>query len=127
MIAILATASLATAGLFLAQAGTATQIDNSIVQTDVAFEQLSNGEAQAAIVRLEAALLENAGDPALLINLGSAYTEIGDLERAATYYRAAATSEDRYWLELAGGQWVDSRTAARRALQTLEARGFALR
>ncbi len=121
MIAILA------AGMFLAQAGTATQIDNSVVQTDAAYEQLANGEARAAIVRLEAALQENARDPALLINLGSAYTEIGDLERAATSYRAAAESSDRYWLELADGQWVDSRSAARRALQTLEARGFALR
>ena len=120
-------AILAAAGLFLAQAGTATMIDDSVEQTDAAYEQLANGETQAAIVRLEAALMENPGDPALLINLGSAYVEVGDLERAATAYRAAADSEDRFRLELAGGQWVDSRTAARRALQTLEARGFALR
>jgi cytochrome c-type biogenesis protein CcmH/NrfG len=117
----------ATAGLFLAQAGTSLPIDDQVEQTDAAYEQLANGQAQAAIVRLEAALLENPGDPALLINLGSAYIGIGDLERAATSYRAAANSEDRYRLELADGQWVDSRTAARRALQTLEARGFALR
>ena len=50
MIAILA------ATLLLAQASTATLIDDSAEQTDAAYEQLSAGQAQAAIVRLEAAL-----------------------------------------------------------------------
>ncbi len=121
MIAILA------ASLLLAQASTATLYSDNAEQTDASYEQLAAGEAQAAIVRLEAALAENPGDPALLINLGSAYAETGDLDRAANAYRAAESSEERYRLELADGQWVDSRTAARRALQTLEARGFALR
>lgn len=120
-------AILAAAGILAIQAGSATLIDDSAADTDVAYEQLVAGEAQAAITRLEAVLLENPGDPALLINLGSAYAEIGNLEKAAEAYRAAATSEDRYLLELAGGEWVDSRIAARRALRTLEARGFALR
>lgn len=120
-------AILAAAGLLLAQSSTATLIEDGAEQTDAAYEQLANGETRAAITRLEAALAENPGDPALLINLGSAYAETGDLDRAAAAYRAAADSEDRYRLELADGQWVDSRTAARRALQTLEARGFALR
>lgn len=120
-------AILAAAGLMLTQASTAALYADGAEQTDAAYEQLAAGEARAAITRLEAALVENPGDPALLINLGSAYAETGDLDRAATAYRAAADSEDRYRLELADGQWVDSRTAARRALQTLEARGFALR
>jgi len=120
-------AILAAAGLMLSQASSATLMGANAEQTDAAYEQLANGEAQTAIVRLEAALAENPGDPALLINLGSAYVETGDLDRAAAAYRAAESSQDRYRLELADGQWVDSRTAARRALQTLEARGFALR
>jgi len=119
-------AILAAAGLLLAQSSATTLMDGA-EQTDAAYEQLATGNVLAAISRLETALAENPGDPALLINLGSAYAETGDLTRAAAAYQAAANSEDRYRLELADGQWVDSRTAARRALQTLEARGFALR
>ena len=119
-------AILAAAGLLLTQSSTTTLIADGTEQTDAAYDQLASGETQAAITRLEAALAENPGDPALLINLGSAYAETGDLNRAAAAYQAAANSEDRYRLELADGQWVDSRTAARRALQTLETRGFAL-
>jgi cytochrome c-type biogenesis protein CcmH/NrfG len=122
MIAILAVS------LLLSQSGaTANIVDPAIERTDAAYEQMVGGEMQAAITRLEAALAENPGDPALLINLGSAYTETGQLDRAAEAYRAAEASEQRYRLELAGGEWVDSRTAARRALMTLEARGFAMR
>jgi len=119
-------ALLAAAGVLIAQAGSAASLDNSAQDSDVAYAQLVAGETQAAITRLEAVLAENPGDPAILINLGSAYVELGDLDRAAAAYQAAASSEDRYLLELADGQWVDSRTAARRALQTLETRGFAL-
>jgi Tfp pilus assembly protein PilF len=120
-------AILALGGLLIAQAGATTGTTEATQQIDAAYEQLVGGEAQAAIVRLETALADNPGDPALLINLGSAYAETGNLERAAEYYQAALSSSDRYRLELAKGEWVDSRTAARRALQTLEASGFALR
>ena len=58
--------------------------------------------------------------PVQLINLGSAYAQVGDTEKAAQYYGEAAASERRYQLELADGSWVDSRRAARTALLRLE-------
>ena len=93
---------------------------------DVAYETLAAGEAQQAIANLEALRADNPGDPALLINLGSAYAELGDATKAAEYYRAAAESDIRYQLELADGSWVDSRRAARTALRNLEASRLAL-
>ncbi len=120
-------AILALSGLLVTQAASAAVIDEATGQTDVAYEDLAGGEARAAIPRLQAALAENPGDPALLINLGSAYAAIGDLVLAEQFYRSALSSDEHYRLELANGDWVDSRTAARRGLQILEQRGFALR
>ena len=95
-------------------------------QHEVAYDALANGEAREAVANLEALRAENPGDPALLINLGSAYAELGDFARAAECYRAAADSEVRYQLELADGSWVDSRRAAQTALRLLEQRTLAL-
>ena len=95
-------------------------------QRDAAYEQLTQGETDAAIARLEANLAQNPEDPALLINLGSAWAVRGDKAKAADYYRAAARSEVRYRLELADGEWIDSRAAARLALRTLEQTAVAM-
>ncbi|MFC3096881.1 tetratricopeptide repeat protein [Alteraurantiacibacter palmitatis] len=89
-------------------------------QREVAYEELSQGDARAAVAALEALRADNPNDPALLINLGAAYQTLGDLVRAEQAYRAAAGSEIRYQLELADGSWVDSRRAARSALRALE-------
>ena len=98
----------------------------SPTQRDAAYEELVSGDTDAAISRLEAGLVDNPDDPALLINLGSAWAARGDKDRAAQYYRAAARSDVRYRLELANGDWVDSRTAARLALRALGQTGFAM-
>ncbi|MFC3101879.1 tetratricopeptide repeat protein [Altererythrobacter lauratis] len=89
-------------------------------QREVAYEELAQGDARAAVAALEALRADNPNDPALLINLGAAYQTLGDLARAEQAYRAAAGSEIRYQLELADGSWVDSRRAARSALRALE-------
>ena len=89
-------------------------------QREVAYEELSQGDAHAAVAALEALRADNPNDPALLINLGAAYQTLGDLARAEAAYRAAAGSEIRYQMELADGSWVDSRRAARSALRALE-------
>ncbi len=115
--------------LFLAQAGSLAAVGEleKTESHDVAYETLASGEARQAIENLEGLLEQNAGDPALLINLGSAYAQIGDTETAARYYREAAASETRYQLELADGSWVDSRRAARTALLRLEEAELAMR
>lgn len=94
---------------------------------EVAYDALASGDSKAAIATLEARLPANPGDPALLINLGTAYLMSGKPERAAAAYRAAADSSERYSLELADGTWIDSRRVALRALRAVESRSLALR
>ncbi len=115
------------AALF-AQAGSLAVVDEpaGLEQHDVAYEALASGEARSAVAALEALRGENPGDPALLINLGSAYAELGQLDRAEACFREAADSNIRYQLELADGSWVDSRRAARTALLNLEQARMAL-
>lgn len=95
-------------------------------QQDVAYDTLAAGDAREAVANLEALRVENPGDPALLINLGSAYAQLGDVTRAEAAFREAADSETRYQLELADGSWVDSRRAAQTALRQLRDRAVAL-
>ncbi len=114
-------ASATLAFLLIAQAGPSAATTQPDIETrDVAYETIASGEAREAIVRLEQARAENPGDPALLINLGAAYAAVGDYQLAEQAYRDAIASDDRYELELASGEWVDSRHAARLALLSLE-------
>lgn len=94
-------------------------------QRDVAYEALSSGNAAEAAQSLEAAVRRDPRDPATLINLGTAYAQLGDAARAERAFRSALTSGTRYRLELADGSWDDSRAVARRALDRLD-RGPAL-
>ncbi|TIX49864.1 tetratricopeptide repeat protein [Alteraurantiacibacter aquimixticola] len=121
-------ANLVMGALLFAQAGSVAIIGapEGTETTEVAYETLAAGQAREAIANLEALRAENPGDPALLINLGSAYAELGDTERAAALYREAAESDIRYQLELADGSWVDSRRAARTALRQLEGNALAM-
>ena len=92
----------------------------TIEQREVAYEAIAAGRADEAIRAIEARLATDPDDPALLINLGAAYARRGDAERAASAFQAAIDSDTRYELELADGSWTDSRSAARRALETLQ-------
>jgi tetratricopeptide (TPR) repeat protein len=91
----------------------------SVDQVDVAYQELVEGKNAEAVAKLEASPLVEDGDPAALINLGTAYARLGRLDEARTCYKAARTSNDRYFLELADGQWVDSRRAASMASSAL--------
>ena len=97
-----------------------------IEQHEVAYDALASGEAREAVTNLEMLRAENPGDPALLINLGTAYAALGDLARAEACFREAADSSTRYQLELADGSWVDSRRAAQTALRQLRERALTL-
>ena len=109
------------AAVMLAQSGPSMANEDSTVgQVDAAYEQLAAGENEQAIAHLEAALEKTPGDPAMLINLGTAYSRAGDFEKARAAFRAAIASESRYRVELADGSWEDSRRIARLALDSLE-------
>lgn len=59
-------------------------------------------------------------DPAQLINRGIIYARQGDYERARIYFVAARDSKEWVDLRITSGDWVDSRTLARRALEMLK-------
>lgn len=115
--------------LFLAAAAataqpTAVPVNSeSVEQIEVAYDALAEGRNQAAIEQMRNSDLVKAGDPAALINLGTAYARLGMIEEARESFDAAAASEDRYMLELADGSWVDSRRAARTARRNLTSEG----
>lgn len=114
-------ASATMAILLVAQAGPSAATTQPDIEThEVEYETIVAGEARQAIERLEAVRAENPGDPALLINLGAAYAAVGEYELAEQAYRDAIASDDRYELELANGDWIDSWHAARLALLSLK-------
>ena len=88
-------------------------------QSDVAYSELAAGDAAAAVRKLEVGAA-GASDPALLINLGTAYARQGSTDKALAAFRAAIDSPERYDLELADGSWMDSREVARHALARLQ-------
>lgn len=88
----------------------------SVPASDVGYGELMAGRPEAAIARIERNGLARAGDPLALINLGTAYKMLGRKDEAQRLYRAAASSDDRYDVELANGRWVDSRRAATMAI-----------
>lgn len=94
----------------------------SFEQVDVALNDLANGRNSAAIERIEGNDRLDQEDPARLINLGIAYARKGNEDMARNMFSAAANNRDRYDLEMASGQWMDSRELARQALDML-ARG----
>lgn len=87
---------------------------------EVAYDALTRGDAEAAKTKLETQLEQDPGDPATLINLGSAYARLGQTGEAEAAYLAAADSATSYRLELEGGRWMESRRAALLALRALD-------
>lgn len=89
------------------------------LRRDVAYQELSQGQAENAAAKLEEKLRSDRGDPAALINLGTAYARLGRADQALRMYNAAVASDERYELELGDGRWMDSRDAAMRAREKL--------
>ena len=96
---------------------TAPQADNSVLP--VAYAELKAGENQVALDKLAGNTTLDRRDPSRLINLGTAYARLGRTAEAAAAYDSAIGSPIRYDVELANGNYVDSRWAARTALANL--------
>ena len=92
--------------------------DDGLTPVSVAYEELKAGQNQMAIDKLTHSSIER-DDPSRLINLGTAYARLGQKADAQTAYEAAIASDIRYDVELANGDYMDSRWAARTALANL--------
>lgn len=89
-------------------------------RVDVGYEELRAGRPDAAIQQIKGNRTLEYNDPAALINLGTAYARLGRKGDAHSAYAAAILSTERYDLQLANGEWMDSRDAARLAIHYLE-------
>lgn len=108
------------AGLLMSQAVVPpVMVEEVVTPVDVAYAELSRGDARAAIARIQGNRDVETNDPAALINLGTAHARLGKWRKAEKLYRAAIASNERYELELADGTWMDSRRAARVAIAEL--------
>lgn len=94
------------------------------VATEVGFVELSAGQNEAAIARIEANHDLAESDPARLINLGIAHAREGRADEARAMFRAALRARDSVQLETATGTWVDSRDLARTAIAMLDQGAF---
>ena len=83
-------------------------------------DALVEGRQAEAIAEIIQAEGPETDDPARLINLGIAYAREGDRELARSLFEKVLASRERVELETAGGEWVDSRELASRALTMLE-------
>jgi Flp pilus assembly protein TadD len=113
-----AAAALLSPSALLADTNPASESD----RVDVAYKALAEGRTQDALAQLRNSEAVRAGDPAALINLGAAYARQGRIADARATFTAAMNSKTRYDLELADGAWIDSREAAKRALESLAGR-----
>ena len=107
------------AGLMLAQS-TGITVEANRVLPDVGYRELMTDQPAEAIRRIDGNRQLAADDPAALINRGTALARLGDKAAARNSFMAALASRDRYDLELRDGSWLDSRAAARKAVQMLE-------
>lgn len=90
-----------------------------LLPVEVAYKELANGQTGLAIRKLEDRDGVAANDPSRLINLASAYARLGQNERASQLYKAAIRSDMVYEVQLANGQWLDSRAVAQMGLDRL--------
>ncbi len=92
--------------------------DDGLAPLSVAYEELKAGQNEVAVAKLTQGKIE-CDDPSRLINLGTAYARLGQKADARIAYEAAIASHIRYDVELANGNYMDSRWAARAALANL--------
>ena len=107
------------AGLMLAQS-TGITVEANRALPDVGYRELVADQPAEAIRRIDANPQLAADDPVALLNRGTALARLGDKAAARDSFMAALASRDRYDLELRDGTWLDSRAAARKAVQMLE-------
>ena len=92
---------------------------------EVAYREMIQGRAEAAIRKIESADDSQAEHPARLINLGIAHARLGNEEKARQLFAQAASNSERYWLETSSGKWADAREIARAAMAKLDHGEFA--
>ena len=87
---------------------------------DIGYAELVVGHDREALSAIEECEKVSHRDPARQINHAVALARLGDYDEARLRFAAAARSSDRYELETATGEWVDSKVLARRGIAMLD-------
>jgi hypothetical protein len=87
---------------------------------EVGYRELIEGRPSEAIAQIEADR-RLRDDPVARINAGTAHARLGHIELAKQNFRAAMRSDERYDVVLHDGRFMDSRAAARLAVQARRA------
>lgn len=87
---------------------------------DIGYEELVAGHDQEALTAIEECEKLSDHDPARQINHAVALARVGDYDEARARFVAAARNADRFDLETATGDWVDSRVLARRGIAMID-------
>jgi Flp pilus assembly protein TadD len=93
---------------------------------DLAASSLVAGRSEEAIRVLEKARNADANDPAVLINLGIAYAQLGRDAQARALFNEALAARAVFDLAISNGRTADSRQIARTALRMLDRGEFRL-
>jgi tetratricopeptide (TPR) repeat protein len=93
-------------------------------EPELAVQSLATGHADQALSTLEEASAADPQDAALLINLGIAYAQMGDDQRAGAAFEQALATDEMIELETADDTTTDSRRLARKELEMLERGAF---
>ncbi|MAW90612.1 MAG: hypothetical protein CL575_10810 [Altererythrobacter sp.] len=114
----------AAAALLIIAEGPVMVVSAPATDYDIGYKELVVGENHAAIDAIAECDEIPSTDPARQINLAVALARVGEYEAAQERFEAAARNADRYELETATGDWIDSRVLARRGLAMLDVGKF---
>ena len=115
---------LAAATLLLVADGSVVIVSGPEQPCTFGYEELATGDDRGAMDELQSCDAATASDPAIQINHGVALARVGEFDAARSSFEAAARNAERYELETATGNWVDSRVLARRGLAMLDDGAF---
>ena len=115
---------IAAAALLVAADGPVMIVSAPEADCTIDYEELLSGEGREALQAIEGCAADAERDPALQINHGVALARVGDYDAARESFHAAARNAERFELETASGDWVDSRVLARRGLAMIESGEF---
>lgn len=105
--------------------GASTQLNDATMQgiewpNDLAVAPLMGRRSEEAIAVLEQSRSNDPEDPAVLINLGIAYAQLGREDEARALFSKAQGKRIAHDLATSDGRVTDSRQVARRAIRMLD-------
>ncbi|EDL48777.1 hypothetical protein [Erythrobacter sp. SD-21] len=115
---------IAAAALLVAADGPVMIVSAPEADCTMGYEELVSGEGREALRAIEQCGAAASDDPALQINHGVALARVGEFDAARESFTAAVRHADRFDLETASGDWVDSRVLARKGLAMLDSGKF---